>query len=143
MILEQINKDNIQAMKDHNQNVKNILGILKNKELLLRTSAEKKAKNEAVTDVEMISIIQKTIKELEDEKESYQKVNNMDEATTIQAQIDYIKKYLPQMMSKEEIKKEILSLENMLVPTVMKHFKANFAGKCDMKEVQEVLKSLQ
>lgn len=46
------------------------------------------------------------------------------------------------MMTAEEIKAEILTLDDKSVPSVMKHFKANFAGKCDMREVQAVLKSL-
>ena len=43
---------------------------------------------------------------------------------------------------KEEIKEIILSLEDRAVPNVMKHFKLNYNGKCDMKEVNEVLRSL-
>ncbi len=46
------------------------------------------------------------------------------------------------MMSQQEIKTEILKLDDKSVPSVMKHFKANFAGKCDMRDVQAVLKSL-
>ena len=46
------------------------------------------------------------------------------------------------MLSKEEIKNIILSLEDKSVPVVMKHFKANFNGQVDMRLVQEVLKSL-
>ncbi len=45
-------------------------------------------------------------------------------------------------MSKEEIKEIILSLEDRAVPNVMKHFKLNYNGKCDMKVVNEVLRSL-
>jgi uncharacterized protein YqeY len=45
-------------------------------------------------------------------------------------------------MSKEEIKEVILALQDKSVPAVMRHFKANYAGKCDMKEVNEVLRNL-
>ena len=51
-------------------------------------------------------------------------------------------KYLPQMMSEEEIKAEIMALADKSVPSVMKHFKTNFNGKCDMRKVQEVLKGI-
>ena len=54
----------------------------------------------------------------------------------------FVSSYLPKMMSAEEIKAEILKLEDKSVPNVMKHFKANFAGKCDMRDVQAVLKTL-
>ena len=46
------------------------------------------------------------------------------------------------MMDKEEIKNIINSLPDKTIPTVMKHFKTNYAGKVDMREVQEDLKSL-
>ena len=46
------------------------------------------------------------------------------------------------MLSADEIKSIILSLEDRTIPVVMKHFKANYNGQCDMRLVQEVLKSL-
>ena len=46
------------------------------------------------------------------------------------------------MLSPEEIKNIILALEDKSIPVVMKHFKANYNGQCDMRLVQEVLKSL-
>ena len=60
----------------------------------------------------------------------------------LNAQIAFVSAYLPKMMTDEEIKAEILALSDKSVPSVMKHFKANFAGKCDMRRVQEVLNSL-
>ena len=42
------------------------------------------------------------------------------------------------MMSEEEIREVISSLEDKSIPSVMKHFKANYAGKCDMKTVSEI-----
>ena len=53
-----------------------------------------------------------------------------------------LEKYLPQMMSETEIRNIINGLEDKTVPSVMKHFKMNYAGKCDMKIVSDVLKSL-
>ena len=65
-----------------------------------------------------------------------------EEVENINTQIAIAEKYLPKMMSEEEIKEVILSLADRSVPNVMKHFKSNFAGKCDMRKVQEVLKGL-
>ena len=56
--------------------------------------------------------------------------------------IDIASKYLPKMLSKEEIREVILSLDDKSIPNVMKHFKANYNGKCDMRLVQEVLKEI-
>ena len=42
------------------------------------------------------------------------------------------------MMSEDEIKAEINKLEDKSIPSVMKHFKANFAGKVDMSLVNKI-----
>ena len=126
MILDEINKANIEA--------------LKNKCKLMEI--EKRTKGEEITDVDCIQILQKTIKELTEEQENYKKVNNQIEVQNISKQKAVLEKFLPKMMDKEEIKNIINSLEDKSVPTVMKHFKANYAGKVDMKDVNEVLRSL-
>ena len=46
------------------------------------------------------------------------------------------------MLSQNEIREIILSLDDKSVPAVMKHFKTNYAGKVDMREVGEVLKTI-
>jgi len=140
MIIDEIKKANMEAMKNHDTNARNIYGILMNKHLML--SVEKKTKNETVSDNDMIAILQKTDKELAEEMENYVKAGKDDEVANIKQQIDIVKKFLPQMMSAEEIKQIILGIEDKSIPNVMKHFKANYAGKCDMRLVQEVLKSI-
>ena len=140
MIIEEINKANIEALKNKDANAKTILSIVKNKFKL--AEIEKRTKSEELTEADCVQILQKTIKELKEEKENYEKVNNSMEANNIENQINVVSKFLPQMISKEEIKKIINSLEDKSVPGVMKHFKLNYAGKVDMKDVNEVLRSL-
>lgn len=140
MIIEEIKKANIQAMKDHDANARAIYSVLMNKHLLL--SVDKKTRGEETTDNDMISIIQKTIKEVAEEMEINEKANRQEEVDNLKSQIVLIEKFLPAQMSEEEIKAEILKLDDKSIPSVMKHFKQNFAGQCDMKLVQDVLKSL-
>jgi uncharacterized protein YqeY len=90
----------------------------------------------------MVRIIQKTIKELEEERDNYARVNNTEEVENIEYQKSLIEKYLPQMLSEEEIRAIIDTLEDKTVPSVMRHFKTNYNGKCDMKTVSNVLKTL-
>ena len=66
----------------------------------------------------------------------------MEEVETIEYEKSLIEKYLPAMLSEEEIKAIIEGLEDKTVPSVMRHFKTNYNGKCDMKVVSNVLKSL-
>ena len=140
MILEEINKANVQAFKDKNALVKDVISVIKSRAKLLEV--EKRVKGETLADADMANLIQKLIKELAEAVENYKKVNNIEEVEYIQKQIDFCKGFLPKTLSKEEIKTIILSLEDRSVPTVMKHFKANYAGAVDMRDVQEVLKSL-
>ena len=140
MILDEINKANIQAFKDKNALVKDVISVIKGRAKLIEV--EKRTTNSQITDADIVKLIQKLIKELEEQQANYTKVNNVNEAQNIEKQIEFCKSYLPKMLSKEEIKNIILSLVDKSIPSVMKHFKVNYAGTCDMKEVQEVLKSL-
>lgn len=136
MIIDEIKKDNVQAMKDKNVVARTIYGIVVNKFML--QNIEKRKTGDEMTDADMVAILQKTIKELEEEAENYKKAGNEEQANTILSQKEVLVKYLPQMMSEEEIKAEIEKLEDKSIPSVMKHFKANFAGKVDMGLVSKI-----
>ena len=140
MIIDEINKANVQAFKEKNTLVKDIISIIKSRAKLIEV--DKRVKGEQLTDNDVMQLIQKLIKELEEQKENYLKVNNVSEVENLAKQIEFCKTYLPKALTKEEIKNIILSLEDRSIPSVMKHFKQNYTGSCDMKEVQEVLKSL-
>ena len=140
MIIEEINKANIDALKNKNESAKTILSIVKNK--LKLAEIDKRSKGEVLQESDCVQILQKTIKELCEEKENYEKVNNAIEAENIEKQKQVISAFLPQMLSQEKIKEIILSLDDKSIPAVMKHFKANYSGKVDMRDVNIVLKSL-
>ena len=140
MIIDEIKKDNVQAMKDKNTLARAIYGVVMNKVLLANIEAKKDGKE--LSDVEVVQILQKTIKELTEEKENYVKAGNSAEAENIEKQKEILTKYLPQMMSEDEIKSIIAGMEDKSIPSVMKHFKANFAGKVDMSLVNRVARSL-
>lgn len=138
MIFDEIKKANVQAMKDKDSTARSIYSVLINK-LMLET-IKKREKGEALTDADASNILQKTIKELNEERENYLKVNHIEQAQNTEKQIAIVEKYLPKMLSREEIAKIIATLDDKSIPSVMKHFKANFNGQCDMKLVQEVLR---
>lgn len=140
MIIDEINKENVMAMKNHDATARAIYGVVKNKIML--NQIDLKAQGKEQTDAEVVSIIQKTIKELNDEKENYIKVNNVEEANIIEQQKELLVKFLPKMMSETEIKNEIAKLSDKSIPSVMKHFKANFAGKVDMGLVSKIAREM-
>ncbi|MFA6756088.1 MAG: GatB/YqeY domain-containing protein [Bacilli bacterium] len=140
MLIDTIKKENMLALKTKDTNKRTVLSIVINKYMI--AGYEAKANGKTLDDKDLISIIQKTVKELEEEKESYEKGGREEQVKNTINQIDVIKGYLPTLLSEEEIKKIILSLPDKSVPTVMKHFKTEYAGKCDMGLVNKVLRSL-
>lgn len=137
MIIDDIKKANIDALKNKDKNARNIYSILMNKYLL--ASVEARTNGTEVGDETMVKIISKTIKELDEEQENYIKAGNSEQANNILAQKETIKKYLPKMLSEAEIAEIIAKLPDQSTPAVMKHFKANYNGKVDMKLVNIVL----
>ncbi len=140
MIIEEIRKANIQAMKDKDTAARAIYSIILNKYLLAQV--ESRTSGKEVDDAEMTRLLQKTIKELDEEYENYQKVGNKEESEHILAQKKLLEKYLPQLLSPEEIRTIIMGLDDKTIPSVMRHFKTNYNGKCDMKVVSSVLKEI-
>lgn len=138
MIYDEIKKANVQAMKDKDTVARGIYSVLLNKFML--ENIKKREKGQELTDADSANILQKTIKELTEEKENYSKVGNKAECDNLAKQIEIVEKYLPKMLSAEEIAKIIAGLEDKSVPSVMKYFKANYNGKCDMRLVQDVLR---
>ena len=138
MILDDIKKANMQALKDKDQVARGIYSIVMTK--AMQQTIIKREKGEELVDADMVAILQKTIKELGDEADNYTKANNQAKAEEIKMQATILEKYLPQMLSAEEIHDIIAGLEDKSIPNVMKYFKANYAGKCDMKLVQEELR---
>ena len=140
MLIDQIKAANIEAMKARDNISRGALAIVitkyKNMEVELR------AQGKEITDKELLSIIQKTLKELSDEKEGYLRVNNQDRVNDITKQEEVLNKYLPKQLSEQQIRDIIASLEDKSVPSVMKHFKTNYAGQVDMSLVNSVLRSL-
>jgi len=136
MLLDEIKKENIQAMKDKNALARAIYGVVTNKVMLLNIELKKDGKE--LTDADVVQILQKTIKELTEEKENYIKANNTAEAENVEKQKEMLVKFLPQMLSEEEIKQIIAGLEDKSIPSVMKHFKAEYAGKVDMGLVNKI-----
>lgn len=136
MIIDEIKKANMQAMKDRDSEARAIYGVVMNKALL--NKIEKKEKGQEQTDADLVQILQKTIKELDEERENYIKAGNNAQAENILKQKNLISIYLPKMMSKDEIRSVIGALEDKSIPSIMKHFKANFNGKVDMGTVNKI-----
>ena len=138
MLFEELGKANIQALKDHDKTARAILSVVYGK--CKKESIDKGLNAKSLADEDCIRIISKTIKELEEEISGFEKANRPEQVKELNDQKFVISKYLPKMMSDDEIRAEISKLEEKSIPSIMKHFKANFMGKCDMGTVSKIAK---
>ena len=99
-------------------------------------------------DAKVISILTKMVKQRKDSAKIYTEAGRQDLADKENAEIGILNRYLPQMMSAEEIKTVV---EAVIAETgasgmadmgkVMGVLKTRLAGKADMGEVNKVLKA--
>lgn len=141
MLTEQLKQANVNALKSGQSNIRNLLSVVLNKIKLAEISA--RAEHRELADPDVVQILLKTQKELEEECDGYKKVGNAERVALIAEQQRFVENFLPKMMSEEEIAAEIEKLEDKSIPSVMRHFKTAFAGKCDMRTVQSVAKKYQ
>ena len=136
MLINELEKANIEALKNKDKTARAVLSVVINK---YRVNAiELKAQGKEATDTDLIRVINKVVKELDEEKAGYEKLNRVEDAKNIESQKAIIEKYLPKLMSEDEIRKVIASLEDKSMPSVMKHFKTNYDGKVDMSLVSKI-----
>ena len=136
MLIDELSKANIEALKARDQVARAIYSVLLSKYKAL--DIELRAQGKEATDADFVKIIVKTIKELEEEQLSYEKAGRSEEVQNIKAQKALIEKYLPKLMSEDEIRKIIASLEDKSMPSIMKHFKMNYDGQVDMSLVSKI-----
>ena len=102
MLRKKIVDDQIQALKNKEQEklttLRYILAQIKNKEIDKKTE---------LNDAEIISILRKIAKELNESIEAFKKGNRDDLVTNSQNQLSLVSTYLPQEISDQQLKKEI------------------------------------
>lgn len=99
-------------------------------------------------DAKVISILTKMVKQRKDSAKIYTEAGRQDLADKENAEIEILNRYLPQMLSAEEIK---TAVEAAVAETgasgmadmgkVMGVLKTRLAGKADMGEVNKILKA--
>jgi uncharacterized protein YqeY len=139
MLIDELKKANLLAMKNHDVEARSILSVVINRYDLFVKGVAPGAK--PADDDLLIHIIDKTIKELHEEYDGYVAVKNTDRANRIKLQESVISMYLPKKLSEVEIKKIISSLPDKSIPSVMKHFKEHYGSQVDMGLVSKLAKS--
>jgi uncharacterized protein YqeY len=139
MIKEQINKDYITAFKNKNTVAKNLLSVVKGE---IQTQ-EKNTGVENLSDEDVLKILNKTAKSLNETIKSLAPVDGKGEdLVQAVAELAIIQGYLPKQMSKEEVADKVTELVNSgitQIGDIMKEF-SNLPA--DKKMVSEVIKEL-
>ena len=136
MTLEQFKKEKIEAMKQKDKDKVSALNVIITK--IMALTIERRASGLEVTEGDVDSLLQKAEKELTEEREGFIKAGREETVVSLTNQIEVIKKYLPKLLSENEIKEIISTLEDRSMPSIMKHFKQNYQGKVDMRMVNAI-----
>lgn len=143
---EQIEADIKKAMLAKNKDDLRALRAIKSMILLAQT--EKGATENLNADVEM-KILQKAVKQRTDSLAIYQEQKREDLADIEQAELEVIKRYLPEQMSEQELETIIGEVITKVGASSMKDMgkvmgiaSKELAGKADGKAISQIVKKL-
>jgi uncharacterized protein len=142
-LVDIINADIKSAMLAREKEKLEAIRAIKAALLLAQTSGE------AVTEESELKLLQKLLKQRRDAAEIYTTQNRPDLAQTELSQAEIIQKYLPAMMSNEDIEAgvkkiiaEIGAVSAKDMGRIIGMAAKSFAGKADNKVVSEIVKKL-
>ena len=141
-MFESIKKDLVSSMKEQDKFKTSVLRMLKS-----ALQAEEINKKSELTDNEVLTIIKKQVKVRTASLEEYEKYNRMDLANDLAKEIEILKNYLPEELSKDELNKIIEEQFEILKPTsikdmgsVIKEISTIVGTRADMSEVSKIVK---
>lgn len=142
MLINKIQNDTKQAMLNKEKAKLSTLRLLIAK--LEKTKVALKLSNvNELTDEQVQSVINKNIKELDKEMESYIAVGRTTESQETEKEV--LLSYLPKQLTKQEITdivKEVM-IVNESLGMVMAELSSRLKGKADMKLVSQIVKELR
>ena len=144
---DKIESDYNNSIKEKDSNSINTLRLIKSaikdKEISLR------GKREALTDSDILSLLQSLVKQRKDSIEAFEKANRNDLIENELNEIKVIEMFLPKQMDEDETKliiKNIIQENNYTsikeMGALMKIIKEKYTGKIDMGLVGKIAKSL-
>jgi uncharacterized protein YqeY len=141
---EEIEKDFLSALKEKNLEKVNVLRLLKNE--IHKKEIDKKGN---LTDEEIREIILKEIKKRKEAISLYEKGERQDLAEKEKKEIEILKKYLPEMLTEEEIEKMAKEVIKKLkvkdvkeMGRVMGELMKKLKGKADGEVIAKIVKKL-
>lgn len=141
-LLEQINKDMIEALKNKDSFT---LGVIRMAKGAIQLEGINKKKD--LTDEDVVTVISKQIKMRNDSIAEFTKANRMDLVEQNKKEIEVLNKYMPEQLSLDEVNKIIEEAFAKINPTsnkdiglIMKEVSPKLKGKADMGQVNAIIK---
>lgn len=138
-----IQEDFIKAMKEKNNIAKTALSSLKAK----ITEGEKANNNKELSEVEIIKIINKAIKQREDSALIYRKANRIEQAILEESESQVLRQYMPKQLSNDELDSILLEIlsknvnlpKQAMIGKTIGEFNKQHQGKADLDRVKSRL----
>lgn len=145
----QLDVDLKDAMRARDENrvgaIRLLKAALKNMEFA-RTDPKHADYGKPVTEGDRLRVVENQIKQRRESIEMYQKGNRADLAEKEQAEIRALERYMPQQLSREEIRSIVQQVMSELgtreFPKVMKESASRLKGHADGRLVNEVVREL-
>lgn len=141
-MVEQLEKDMIEAMKNHEKERLTVIRTVK-----AGLKQEQIDHKKEINDDLLVEVVSRQIKMRKESIVEFEKGNRQDLIDQTQAEIDILMNYMPEQLSEEEVLKVIDEIFAEVKPEsgkdmgrVMKEANAKLKGKADMKTVSNIIK---
>ncbi len=141
-LVEKLKNDMIDAMKKKDKERLTVIRMVK-----AALDKERIDKKVEINDALLIDVVNKQVKLRKDSIEEFKKASRVDLIEKTEQELDVLKDYLPEPLSKEEvesiIEEEIKNVHAESIKdmgNVMRQVTPRVKGKFDMKEISEIIK---
>ncbi len=142
-LVDTLRKEMFEAKRNNDDNASSILSLV-----LADISNAKIAKGEDISEEEVIEILRKSSKKLKESYDVYIQSGRDDLAMIEKIQLEYLDKYLPKLMSEEEIREFVKAkIEELSLPVndlgkLMGFVMPQLKGKADGAIVNKVVREI-
>lgn len=142
-MIEKLKQDMIEAMKKKDKETLTTIRLIKGE-----VDKEHIDKKREINDELVIEVINRGIKQRNDSITEFKKGSRQDLIEKVEKELEILKKYLPEQLTKEEVEKIITDAFTEVNPTsskdmgkIMGLVTPKIKGKADMKEVSTSIKN--
>jgi uncharacterized protein len=139
MLKDKLKKESIEALKNHNQKLVDVLRFL----VSLIDKKEMQLPVGKMTEADEIGVLRKELKNKEESREMFLKAGRNDLVEQLDYETEVVKGYLPAEVSKEQIKKtveEVITEKGNNFGLVMKEVMVKLGGAVDGGVVSGIVK---